>query len=99
MAKVVSKADLVEVAAKAAKISKTAAAEAINAAMGAVVSNVAKGNRVTLVGFGSFEPRKRKARNGKNPATGATIKIPARTVPAFSAGQAFKDAVAGKRKK
>lgn len=99
MAKVVSKADLVEVAAKAAKISKTAAAEAINAAMGAVVGNVAKGNRVTLVGFGSFEPRKRKARNGKNPATGATIKIPARTVPAFSAGQAFKDAVAGKRKK
>lgn len=99
MAKVVSKADLVEVTAKAAKISKTAAAEAINAAMGAVVSNVAKGNRVTLVGFGSFEPRKRKARNGKNPATGATIKIPARTVPAFSAGQAFKDAVAGKRKR
>ncbi|HSO08081.1 MAG TPA: HU family DNA-binding protein [Pelomicrobium sp.] len=92
-----SKADLVEVAAKAAGISKTAAAEAINAAMDAVVSNVAKGNRVTLVGFGSFESRKRKARTGKNPATGASIKIPARTVPAFSAGQAFKDAV-GKKK-
>ncbi|MFZ5558239.1 MAG: HU family DNA-binding protein [Pseudomonadota bacterium] len=97
MAKVVSKADLVEVAAKEAGISKTAAAEAINAAMNAVVANVAKGNRVTLVGFGSFEARKRKARTGKNPATGASIKIPARTVPAFSAGQAFKDAV-GKKK-
>ncbi len=97
MAKTISKADLVEVAAKAAGISKTAAAEAINAAMDAVVSNVAKGNRVTLVGFGSFESRKRKARTGKNPATGASIKIPARTVPAFSAGQAFKDAV-GKKK-
>lgn len=97
MAKTISKADLVEVAAQAAGISKTAAAEAINAAMDAVVSNVAKGNRVTLVGFGSFEARKRKARTGKNPATGASIKIPARTVPAFSAGQAFKDAV-GKKK-
>jgi DNA-binding protein HU-beta len=97
MGKVVSKADLVEVAAKEAGISKTAAAEAINAAMNAVVANVAKGNRVTLVGFGSFESRKRKARTGKNPATGASIKIPARTVPAFSAGQAFKDAV-GKKK-
>jgi DNA-binding protein HU-beta len=97
MAKTISKADLVEVAAKAAGISKTAAAEAINAAMESVVANVAKGNRVTLVGFGSFEARKRKARTGKNPATGASIKIPARTVPAFSAGQAFKDAV-GKKK-
>ena len=99
MGKVISKADLVEAAAKAAGISKTAAAETINAVISTVVSHVSKGNRVTLVGFGTFAPRKRKARNGKNPATGETIKIPARTVPAFTAGQAFKDAVAGKRKK
>ena len=57
---------------------------------------VAGGDKVSLVGFGSFEPRDRKARDGRNPQTGKTIKIPATTVPAFSAGKGFKQLVAGK---
>jgi len=59
----------------------------------AIVSQVAKGNRVTVIGFGTFLPRKRKARNGRNPANGKEIKITAKTIPAFAAGQGFKDAV------
>jgi len=54
---------------------------------------VKKGNKVALVGFGTFSVSKRKARTGRNPQTGATIKIAARKVPKFSAGKAFKDAV------
>ena len=50
----------------------------------------------TLVGFGTFEPRKRAARNGRNPQTGKEIKIPAKTVPVFSAGKKFKEVVNGK---
>jgi DNA-binding protein HU-beta len=58
---------------------------------------VSKGDSVTLVGFGTFKPAKRAARTGKNPKTGATLKIPATTVPKFSAGATFKAAVAGKK--
>jgi DNA-binding protein HU-beta len=59
---------------------------------------VSKGENVTLVGFGSFKAAKRAARTGKNPKTGAAIKIPATTVPKFSAGATFKAAVAKKKK-
>jgi DNA-binding protein HU-beta len=58
-----------------------------------IQSTVAAGGKVSLVGFGSFEPRQRAARNGRNPQTGATIEIPAVTVPAFSAGKQFKELV------
>ncbi len=58
------------------------------------MASVAEGEKVSLVGFGSFEPRARKARDGRNPQTGQTIKIPATTVPAFSAGKGFKELVA-----
>ena len=65
--------------------------------LNAVVDNIGKalkkGDKVTLVGFGNFSVSKRKARTGRNPQTGATIKIAARKVPKFSAGKAFKDAV------
>ncbi|MBK8065307.1 MAG: HU family DNA-binding protein [Betaproteobacteria bacterium] len=94
----VSKADLTEAVAKAAAISKTAAGEAVNAVFDEVVAQVAKGKRVTVVGFGTFLPRKRKARAGRNPSTGKEIKIPAKTVPAFIPGQAFKDAADKKRR-
>jgi DNA-binding protein HU-beta len=57
------------------------------------VKAVKKGGKVALVGFGTFSVSKRKARTGRNPQTGATMKIPARKVPKFSAGKAFKDAV------
>ena len=60
---------------------------------GPIVTSVAKGNRVTVVGFGTFLPRKRKARAGRSPTNGKEIKINAKTVPAFAAGQGFKDAV------
>lgn len=93
MPHVVTKADLVQIAAKASNLSKTAAGEAVNAVFEAIVSNVAKGKRVTVVGFGTFLPRKRKARSGRSPANGKEIRISAKTVPAFAAGQGFKQAV------
>ena len=93
MPSVFTKSDLVRVVAKSGKLSRGAAGEAVNAMFDAIVSNVAKGNRVTVVGFGTFMPRKRKARNGRNPGNGKEIKINAKTIPAFAAGQGFKDAV------
>ena len=92
-----NKSELVEVAAKEAGITKAAADKALSAIIGAVVSTVAKGDSVTLVGFGTFKSADRAARTGKNPKTGATLKIPATTVPKFSAGTAFKAAVAPKK--
>ncbi len=94
-----NKAELIEIAAKEADISKAAAGKALDALISAVVKAVSKGDTVTLVGFGTFKSSKRAARTGKNPQTGATIKIPATTVPKFSAGAGFKSAVAGKKKK
>jgi DNA-binding protein HU-beta len=93
MPHVVTKSDLVQVAAKASNVSKAAAGEAVNAVFDAIVENVAKGKRVTVVGFGTFLPRRRKARAGRSPANGKEIKITAKTVPAFAAGQGFKEAV------
>jgi DNA-binding protein HU-beta len=92
-----NKSELVEVTAKEAGLSKAAAEKALSATIAAVVKAVSKGDAVTLVGFGSFKSAKRAARTGKNPKTGATIKIAATTVPRFSAGAAFKAAVAGKK--
>lgn len=94
-----NKAELIEVAANDAGLSKAAANKALDAAIAAVVKAVSKGDSVTLVGFGTFKSAKRAARTGKNPKTGAAIKIAATTVPKFSAGAAFKQAVAGKKKK
>ena len=93
MPSVVTKSDLVEVAAKAGNVSKAAAHEAVNALFDAIVANVAKGRRVTVVGFGTFLPRKRKARAGRSPVNGKEIRIDAKTIPAFAAGQGFKEAV------
>lgn len=88
-----NKEELVKEVAKKAKVSQKAAADVLSATIDTVQKTVAKGKKVTLVGFGTFEARKRKARTGRNPQTGATIKIAAKTVPAFSAGKKFKDAV------
>jgi DNA-binding protein HU-beta len=93
MPHVVTKSDLVEAAARASNLSKSAAGEAVNAVFEAIVQNVAKGKRVTVVGFGTFLPRKRKARAGRSPVNGKEIKITAKTIPAFAAGQGFKQAV------
>ncbi len=88
-----TKAELVEKMAKDADISKAAAGKALDSMIEAIVKAVKKGNKVALVGFGTFSVSKRKARTGRNPQTGATIKIAARKVPRFAAGKAFKDAV------
>lgn len=93
-----NKSELVEVAAKEAGISKAAADKALSAIIGAVVSTVSKGESVTLVGFGTFKSAQRAARTGKNPKTGAALKIPATTVPKFTAGSGFKTAVAANKK-
>jgi DNA-binding protein HU-beta len=94
-----NKTELVEAIAKSAEVSKAAAGRALDAVTDAIVKSVAKGDTVTLVGFGSFKATKRAAREGKNPKTGEKIKIAATTVPKFSAGAGFKAAVAKKPKK
>jgi DNA-binding protein HU-beta len=93
-----NKAELIEIAADGADISKAAAGKVLDSLTAAVVKAVSKGDTVTLVGFGTFKSAKRAARTGKNPKTGATIKIAATTVPKFSAGAGFKEAVSGKKK-
>lgn len=92
-----NKAELVEATAKEAQVSKAAAGKAIDAVIAAITSAVAKGDTVTLVGFGTFKSSKRAARAGKNPRTGEALRIAAATVPKFSAGAGFKAAVAGKK--
>ena len=88
-----NKEELVQEVSKKAKVTQKDALEVINAIMSTVEKTVAKGKKVTLVGFGTFEPRKRAARTGRNPQTGATIKIAAKTSPVFTAGKKFKDVV------
>jgi DNA-binding protein HU-beta len=92
-----NKSELVEVAAQEAGITKADADKALSAIIGAVVDAVAKGDSVTLVGFGTFKAAQRAARTGKNPKTGASLEIPATTVPKFTAGAAFKAAVLSKK--
>jgi DNA-binding protein HU-beta len=94
-----NKSELVEATAKAADISKAAAERALSSIIDSVVKTVAKGDTVTLVGFGTFKSAKRAARTGKNPKTGEALKIAATTVPKFTAGATFKATVAGKKAK
>jgi DNA-binding protein HU-beta len=89
----VNKSDLVDAIAKSAEISKAAAARALDATVDTIKKALKKGDTVSLVGFGTFKVGKRAARNGRNPRTGATIKIKAAKVPKFSAGKGLKDAV------
>ena len=78
---------------KKAKVTQKEAAEILNGFVETVQKSVSKGEKVTLVGFGTFEARKRAARTGRNPQTGKEIKIAAKTVPAFTAGKKFKELV------
>ena len=89
-----NKVELVAAVAEKANLSKKDAEKAVAAVLDSVVAAVAKGEAVQLVGFGTFEARKRDARVGLNPQTKEKITIAATTVPAFKAGEAFKDAVA-----
>ena len=92
-----NKSELIEITATAADISKAAAERALSAIIDAVVTTVAKGDTVTLIGFGTFKSSKRAARTGKNPKTGEALDIAATTVPKFTAGATFKASVAGKK--
>ena len=74
---------------------KKAATEAVNAMVDAIQAAVAEGDKVAITGFGVFEKSERPARTARNPATGATIKVPASSVPKFRAGAEFKAAVNG----
>ncbi len=88
-----NKTEFVEAVAKEAKVSKAAAAAVVAAAQAVVTKAVKKGDTVQLTGFVTFTVAKRAARNGRNPATGKTIKIAARKVGKVKAGKALKDAV------
>lgn len=88
-----NKQDLIDAIAKSADISKAAAGRALDGAVAAIKVSLKKGQLVTLVGFGTFYVGKRAARSGRNPRTGAAIKIRAAKVPKFRAGKALKDSV------
>ncbi|MGA1869395.1 MAG: HU family DNA-binding protein [bacterium] len=88
-----NKSELVAQIAKEAKLSKTAAEKAVNSFMSNIKKTLKKGDSVTLVGFGTWTVTKRKARKGRNPQTGAAIKIPAKKVPKFRPGKGLKDSV------
>ncbi|MDP1519793.1 HU family DNA-binding protein [Porticoccus litoralis] len=88
-----NKSELVDAIADSADLSKASAGRALDAAIDAVTSALKKGDAVSLVGFGTFSVKQRAARTGRNPQTGAEIKIAAATVPSFKAGKALKDAV------
>lgn len=88
-----SKQELVEAVAVATDLSKKDSEAAVKAVFDSITSFLSKGDDVTLVGFGKFDVRHRAAREGRNPQTGATIKIAASKVPGFKAGKALKDAV------
>lgn len=89
-----NKAELIDLVAEKADLPKKDIDAVLTATIESIMASVAGGEKVSLIGFGSFEPRARKARDGRNPQTGDTIKIPATTVPAFSAGKGFKQLVA-----
>lgn len=88
-----NKAELVSAVAEAAKLTKTDADAAIDAVFDAITKELKKGGDVRLIGFGTFSVTKRAASTGRNPATGAEIKIPARKVAKFTVGKALKEAV------
>jgi len=87
-----NKANLIDAVAKVTKTKKSACA-AVDCVIDTITKALKKKEDVTLIGFGTFAAKKRKARNGRNPQTGAKIKIKAKTVPVFKPGKALKDAV------
>ncbi|TSO26263.1 HU family DNA-binding protein [Lactobacillus sp. LL6] len=88
-----NKAELISEVVNATDMKKKQATAVVDAIFGAIQKNLAEGNKVQMIGFGTFEVRHRAARKGRNPQTGDEIEIPASNVPAFKAGKALKDAV------
>lgn len=93
-----NKGELVDSVAEKAAVTKKQADSVISAVVESIMEAVSSGEKVTLVGFGSFERRDRKEREGRNPKTGEKMIIPATKVPAFSAGKVFKERVAPPKK-
>ncbi|MBW4664205.1 MAG: HU family DNA-binding protein [Chroococcus sp. CMT-3BRIN-NPC107] len=89
-----NKGELVDAVAERASVTKKQADAVLSAALDAIVDAVSSGDKVTLVGFGSFERRDRKEREGRNPKTNEKMSIPATRVPAFSPGKLFREKVA-----
>ena len=90
---IMNKEELVKEISKKTKLSQKTSSEVLSATLEIIQKTVAKGKKVTLVGFGTWEARKRAARIGRNPQTGKELKISAKTVPAWSAGKSFKELV------
>lgn len=90
-----NKTELVAAVAAAAELSKKDAEKAVNAAVECIANALVQGEKVQIVGFGTFETKERAARTGRNPVTGETIEIAASRVPTFKAGKALKDKVTG----
>ena len=88
-----NKSELIDAIAASADLSKASAGRVVDATTAAITAALKKGDTVTLVGFGTFKVTKRAARVGRNPRTGAELKIAARKSPGFSAGKTLKDAV------
>lgn len=88
-----NKEDLVKEVSRKLKISQRIVADVITSTLDTVEKSVAKHKKVTLVGFGTFEAKKRAARTGRNPQTGVEIKIPAKVIPSFNPGKKFKELV------
>jgi DNA-binding protein HU-beta len=88
-----NKGELVDKVSERASVSKKQADAVVTATIETIMEAVSNGDKVTLVGFGSFEARERKAREGRNPKTGEKMMIPETKVPAFAAGKLFKDKV------
>ena len=89
-----NKAELISAVAEKAALSKKDSEAAVNAVLETITSALSQGDEIRLVGFGTFEVKKRSARIGRNPKTRTEIRIPASKVPSFKAGKALKDAVA-----
>jgi DNA-binding protein HU-beta len=88
-----NKSELVAAISESTELTKTQSAAALDCVLATITKALKKGDSVSLVGFGTFQVRKRAARTGRNPQTGKEIKIKASKIPAFKAGKAFKDAI------
>ncbi|GBE37301.1 DNA-binding protein HU 1 [bacterium BMS3Bbin07] len=93
-----NKGELIEKVASVTESSKVVAAKAVSAVFDTISKTLKKGENVTIVGFGTFSVVKQKARKGRNPITGESIKIKARKSPKFKAGKGLKEIIAGKKK-
>jgi DNA-binding protein HU-beta len=88
-----NKSELIDAAADKASLSKNEVSSALDALVATITETVARGDKVSVTGFGTFERRERAARTGRNPQTGEEMEIRASKAPAFKAGKSFKDAV------